>query len=223
MTFKPILNERLSDKVVDVIMERIRSGDLKPGDKLPSEPELADILGVSRGILREALTVLQARNYVIRKPKEGTLINPDINKILEESSGISLKEATYLDLLEMRECIEQREVEKIIDSATDQEILELRQLVQAKENENNPGTVDYYFHYRLAELSRNAIFTNFIDKYYDVFDELVTRTMVKSERKEEIYHEHMQIVDAIEARDKKKAKTAIINHLTRVRQNIKGI
>lgn len=223
MTFKPILNERLSDKVVDVIMERIRSGDLKPGDKLPSEPELADILGVSRGILREALTVLQARNYVIRKPKEGTLINPDINKILEESSGISLKEATYLDLLEMRECIEQREVEKIIDSATDQEILELRQLIQAKENENNPGTVDYYFHYRLAELSRNAIFTNFIDKYYDVFDELVTRTMVKSERKEEIYHEHMQIVDAIEARDKKKAKTAIINHLTRVRQNIKGI
>ncbi|RRD95147.1 FadR family transcriptional regulator [Clostridiales bacterium COT073_COT-073] len=223
MTFKPILNERLSDKVVDVIMERIRSGDLKPGDKLPSEPELADILGVSRGILREALTVLQARNYVIRKPKEGTLINPDINKILEESSGISLKEATYLDLLEMRECIEQREVEKIIDSATDQEIMELRQLVQAKENENNPGTVDYYFHYRLAELSRNAIFTNFIDKYYDVFDELVTRTMVKSERKEEIYHEHMQIVDAIEARDKKKAKTAIINHLTRVRQNIKGI
>lgn len=223
MTFKPILNERLSDKVVEVIMEQIRTGKLRPGDKLPSEPELADLLGVSRGILREALTVLQARNYVIRKPKEGTLIHPEINKILEESSGISLKEATYLDLLEMRECIEKREVEKIIDFASDEEIEELRELVKAKENDDTPGTVDYYFHYRLAEMSRNAIFTNFIDKYYDVFDELVARTMVKSERKEEIYSEHMEIVNAIQARDKKRAKNAIIHHLSRVRENIKGI
>lgn len=223
MTFKPILNERLSDKVVDVIMTKIKNRELKPGDKLPSEPELADVLGVSRGILREALTILQARNYIIRKPKEGTMINTKINKILAESSGISLKEATYLDLLEMRECIEKKEVEKIIDSAGEEEIEELRALVKGTEDKDRPGNVDYYFHYRLAELSRNAIFTNFIDKYYDVFDELVTRTMIKSERKEEIYQEHMEIVEAIKARDKKRAKQAIAAHLAGVRKNIKGV
>ena len=59
MNFSPIANEKLSDKVVKVITDQVKSGALKPGDRLPSEPELAAALQVSRGILREALTVLQ--------------------------------------------------------------------------------------------------------------------------------------------------------------------
>lgn len=223
MSFKPITNERLSDKVVGAIMQQIESGELRPGDKLPTEPELAEELGVSRGILREALTVLQARNFIIRKPKEGTFVNDSVDSLLDNKAGISLKEATYLDLLEMRACIEQRVVEKIIDVVNDDIIRELTELVNTTDPGDKPNSPDYYFHYRLAELSKNAMFVNFIDTYYDVIDELTMVTIKKSTRREEIRREHMSIVDAIARKDKQSAKDAVVAHLTIVKENIRGI
>ena len=163
MGFTRITNERLSDKVAQSIIEQIETGELKPGDKLPNELELAEELGISRGILREALTILQAREYIVRKPKDGTLVNPDIMEILRSKNGISLKEATYIDLLEMRECVEERVVEKVVDLASDEKILELEEFLNPIQEQINGNSVDYYFHYKLAELSQNAMFVNFID------------------------------------------------------------
>lgn len=220
MAFTPVSNERLSDKVVQVIMDQIHDGSLKPGDKLPNEHDLSEELGVSRGILREALTILQARNYILRKQKEGTFVNPDIMDILHSQGGISLKEATYLDMLEMRECIEQRAVEKIIDTAKDTQIEELYGLIEADPRQKKEDTIDYYFHYRLAELSQNAMFVNFIDTYYDVIDELSKKTKKISTRRAEIDQEHREIVDALYKRDKQKAKAAVVAHLRKVKGHI---
>lgn len=222
MGFAPIENERLSDKVVRVIMDQIKDGSLKPGEKLPNELELAEELCVSRGILREALTILQARNYICRKPKDGTFVNPDILEIMKDSVGITLKEGTYSDLIEMRICLEQRTVEKIIDTASDEEIGELFDLISVSEKKKESRSIDYYFHYRLAELSHNAMFVNFIDSYYDVIDDLVTHTTKNVNRKQEIYNEHLDIVQALQKRDKEKAKAAVVKHLKIVLQNIKS-
>lgn len=220
MAFSPITNERLSDKVMQAIMDQINDGTLQPGDKLPNENELSEALGVSRGILREALTILQARNYIFRKPKDGTFVNPDIREILNSQMGISLKQATYLDMLEMRECIEQRAVEKIIDSAKDTQIEELYGFIRNDEWRRGSSSVDYYFHYRLAELSQNAMFMNFIDTYYDVIDELAKKTRSVGSRRDEIDQEHKEIVDALSARDKIRAKQAVVSHLQKVKENI---
>ncbi|NLK28182.1 MAG: FadR family transcriptional regulator [Clostridiales bacterium] len=222
MSFSPIQNERLSDKVVRVIMDQIKNGSLKPGEKLPNELDLADELGVSRGILREALTILQARNYICRKPKDGTIINPKVLDVMNQSSGITLKEGTYSDLIEMRICLEQRIVEKIIDTATNEEIDELFDLISVTDNKNRSRSIDHYFHYRLAELSHNAMFVNFIDSYYDVIDEVKTHTTKHESRREEIYNEHLNIVQALKERDKEKAKAAVVQHLKLVLSHIKS-
>ena len=221
MGFAPIENERLSDKVVRVIMEQIKAGTIKPGEKLPNEFELADELCVSRGILREALTVLQARNYIIRKPKEGTFINPAIMDVMNNSVGITLKEGTYSDLIEMRICLEQRIVEKIINTASDEEIEELFDLISVTNGKKGYRSIDHYFHYRLAELSHNAMFVNFIDSYYDVIHEVASHTTKSVQRRKEIYKEHSEIIKALQERDIEKAKLAVVNHLNIVLKNIK--
>ena len=221
MGFTRITNERLSDKVAQSIIEQIETGELKPGDKLPNELELAEELGISRGILREALTILQAREYIVRKPKDGTLVNPDIMEILRSKNGISLKEATYIDLLEMRECVEERVVEKVVDLASDEKILELEEFLNPIQEQINGNSVDYYFHYKLAELSQNAMFVNFIDTYYDVIDELTKKTTQKKSRKTEINQEHRKIVEYTVKRDKEKAVNAMLEHLRKVKENIK--
>ena len=114
MKFSSVTNEKLSDKVISQIMSNIKSGKLLPGARLPNEPELATSFGVSRGILREALTILQARGIIYRKPKEGTFIAPDVLEVISGSREVSVREATYLNLIEVRECFEPRVVEKLI-------------------------------------------------------------------------------------------------------------
>lgn len=220
MKFNAIVNERLSDKVVNVIMEQIQSGQLKPGDKLPSEPELANALQVSRGILREALTILQARNIIYRKPKEGTFIQSTATEILNDNWNISLKEATYLDLLEVRECLEIRIVEHVIDNITDEQIEELYDLIKAEPSHDQPRSADYYFHYQLAQLSKNVIFASFTNTYYDIIDEITSLTAKSYSRRGSIYDEHKAIVDAIRERDKEAAQKCVIHHLRQVRKNI---
>jgi len=223
MGFSPIENERLSDKVVRVIMNQIKDGVLKPGEKLPNELELAEELCVSRGILREALTILQARDYIYRKPKDGTFVNPKVLDIINNSVGISLKEGTYGDLIEMRICLEQRIVEQIIDHASDEEIADLFELVSVTEQKKGSRTIDHYFHYRLAELSHNAMFANFIDSYYDVIDEVTAKTTKSMSRRQEIYNEHLSIVQALQARDKEKAKAEVVHHLQIVLEHLRAV
>lgn len=220
MKFSPISNERLSDKVISQIMENIRCGELKPGMRLPNEPELAADFGVSRGILREALTILQTKGIIYRKPKEGTFIVPDVMDVISKSREISVREATYLDLIEVRECFEPRIVEKVIAFASDEEIEELVKLAQYQEKEGSGRSSDYCFHYRLAELSRNVVFANFIDTYYDIIDELKTRSGRQRSRLEEMGREHMEIAEAIRERNVKKAQKCIKYHLKKVKDNI---
>lgn len=221
MRFTAIVNERLSDKVVNAIMAQIQSGQLKPGDKLPSEPDLANELQVSRGILREALTILQARNIIYRKPKEGTFIQSVTQDVLTDSWAISMKEATYLDLIEVRECMEIRIVEKVIEFASEDEINELYELIKAETTTDMIHTTDYYFHYRLAEFSKNVIFASFINTYYDVFNEITSLSQRNTSRRESIYEEHLAIVDAIRKRDTEAAKESIRYHLSKVKENIR--
>ena len=220
MKFSPVSNERLLDKVIGQIMENIKNGELQPGMRLPNEPELAAGFGVSRGILREALTILQTKGIIYRKPKEGTFIAPDVLEAISRSREISVREATCLDLIEVRECFEPRMVEKVIALASDEEIEALSELAQGREEKESGHSLDYYFHYRLAELSRNIIFVNFIDTYYDIIDELRTRSGRQGSRMEEMSAEHGEIARAIRERNVKKAKKCMKYHLKKVRESI---
>jgi DNA-binding FadR family transcriptional regulator len=70
--FENLKNKRLFEKIVDQISDAVLSGSLKVGDKLPSEPELAHIFGVSRSAVREALRILELSGLVIiRKGNRG--------------------------------------------------------------------------------------------------------------------------------------------------------
>ncbi|MCI9372374.1 MAG: FadR family transcriptional regulator [Lachnospiraceae bacterium] len=219
MKFSSVTNEKLSDKVISQIMSNIKSGKLLPGARLPNEPELATSFGVSRGILREALTILQARGIIYRKPKEGTFIAPDVLEVISGSREVSVREATYLNLIEVRECFEPRVVEKVIELASDDEIEELADLVENGTVRNADHSLDYYFHYRLAELSGNIVFVNFIDTYYDIIDELKTRSSKQKNRIAQINEEHKRILEAIQKRDSEKARQLMHYHLQKVKEH----
>lgn len=223
MEFNAVKSVKLSEKVAEQIIDMIEKGELKPGDKLPTETILAEKLGISRGILREALTVLQYKGYISRKPKDGTYIRelPE-SSFLNDSIVNAYKKATYNDLLEMRQALEQKIVELAVNNAGDDDIDEIEHLLENGDQQKS-SLLDYDFHLRLAQLSKNILLINFIEVYYDLICELGESSSKNEKRKSEVIKEHKKIIMAIKSRDVEEAKKAIVNHLNMVKKSIDSI
>lgn len=224
MVITPIRNDRLSDKIVSQILSMIREGILKPGDKLPNEELLSEQFGVSRGTLREALTKLQSQRYIHKKPKYGTYIQENIqSRLMNESVNELLLKTTYSDLLDFRESLEVKMVERVIDRASDEEIEELFEGLDVAGNDEIQHDMDYYFHYKLAQASRNIFFMNFIDTYYDLINEIAIKSNRDQVRRNQIAEEHLAIVKEIAKRDKEEAKKAMLHHMRMVDKKIESM
>ncbi len=217
MKFNTIKSERLSDQVIREITGLIEKGELKPGEKLPTETEFAAKLGVSRGVLREALNTLQAQGYIRRKPREGTYVRDLEHKNLDRPIMSIFKESSFRDLIEMRESLEQKVVELVIERATDEELERLEEKFHSKEVNSSS---DQDFHLNLAELSRNVLLINFIALYYGMIQELAENNFRLPKRKQEVDCEHKDIIKAVMERDVKAAKKAVLNHLTNMKKLI---
>ena len=226
MDFKTVKSVNLSDQVAQDIIMMVENGELKPGDKLPTETVLAEKLGISRGILREALMILQYKGYISRKPKDGTYIRelPESNSI-NDSLINSFKQATYKDLIEMREALEQKIVELAVKNATDRDIEEVEAFLESIDSNGEKNSMsDHDFHLRLAQLSKNILLTNFIDIYYDLICELGESSFKNNEkRKAEVLEEHKKIISAIKARNVEEAKKEILRHLNMVKKSLDSI
>lgn len=222
MKFKNIKSIRLSDKVAEEIIMMIENGQLKPGDKLPTETVLAEKMGISRGILREALTILQYKGYISRKPKDGTYIRElSESNFINNSLLKSFKRATYKDLIQMREALEQKVVELAVKSASDKEIEEMEKfLTNVNLSDDKNPLLDYNFHLKLAELSKNILLINFIGIYYDLIRELGESSFKNKKRRIEVIEEHKYIIQKIKSRDEDAAKEAIMKHLSNVEKSI---
>ncbi|GAA0176698.1 FadR/GntR family transcriptional regulator [Clostridium sediminicola] len=224
MKFKNIKSIRLSDKVAEEIIMMIENGQLKPGDKLPTETVLAEKMGISRGILREALTILQYKGYISRKPKDGTYIRElSESNFINNSLLKSFKRATYKDLIQMREALEQKVVELAVKSASDKEIEEMEEFLTNVNLSDDKNLLDYNFHLKLAELSKNILLINFIDIYYDLIRELGESSFRNKKRRSEVIQEHKYIIRKIKSRDEDAAKDAIMKHLSMVEKSIECI
>lgn len=224
MDIMPIRSDRLSDKIVNEIIKMIRDGSLKAGDKLPNEGLLSEGFGVSRGILREALTQLQSQGYIRRKPKDGTYIQDNVqNLLMNESVNEVIKKATYSDLLDFRETLELKMVERVIERASDEEIEELFDRLGVADSEEIQHNMDHYFHYKLAQASRNIFFMNFIDTYYDLITEIANKSHRDQVRRDQIAEEHLAIAQAIANRDKEAAKKAVLHHMKMVDKKIESM
>ena len=216
--FRRIRNDRLSDKAVQQLLQRIRAGELPVGTRLPNETDLAEQLGVSRGILREALTILQAQGYISRAPREGTVVRSITGNNNGSSFADLMRSCEHKSLIEFREAVECKVVRIVIRLASDQDIESLFSLLNAPLS-STMRRPDYYFHYRLAELSGNPLFCAYIDLYYDTIREKSIALTNNPKTLHIMIQEHGRIADAIQNRDAKTAVAAMKSHLHRVEKN----
>ena len=166
-----IQRKRLSDQIIDNLISMIASGELKPGDKLPPEPELMEQFGVGRGSIRQAIGALELIGLITVRPGHGTHVTHSNDKIQAKSIGWSLLTIGHekiRELVEARVELEQAIVKLAAERATEEEIAEIKaqqkKLKEAKRSGRKLIRADLGFHTALAKASQNSVLLRFLSE-----------------------------------------------------------
>ena len=215
-----------NNMIVAWIEDMILKGELKPGERLPNEPDLARMFGVSRGALREALSALKAKGIIERRPGRGTYIRRI--RRAELLNGLATRKGDdelFLDLLEVREWLESKVVELAIERGTPKDIEKIRDALQLlpralSEGTPSPLEADLEFHLSLALAAHNEILFRLARNVNELLQDVRERTLMQPGRLAACQREHEAIFAAICDRDLDRALKAIKAHLNQVRREV---
>ena len=213
--FKKIKSKSVVQTIVDSITKAIIAGDLKPGDKIPTEMELAESFGVGRNSIREAIKILVYYGVLEIRRAEGTFVCDGFNKIMIDPMvyGVILHQSQdYVNLMELREMMEVGVMRLAIVKYNEEDLNKLGEKLQVlkEEIEKGPSNVenvfiaDNVFHDTVSEMGHNPI----VDRINNVVREMTykmryssVKNMLESGRGEELYKAHEKIYKKICDRD----------------------
>ena len=210
-----------SQLIIEKIKDQITSGSLKAGDKLPSERELQKMMGISRFALREGLARLNALGIITTSHGKSTVVSNIVNTYSLSDIFLPLlseRNQKYIDdLVEVRITIERQTVKKAIQNITEKQIEELRQKIN--DTEKNIDMVDkfsendYAFHLKIAEISNNSFFENFLEAIHSQIKLFINKSIQDLNQREKALQWHKDILQSIVERNIEKAQSLIYLHL----------
>ncbi len=209
------------EKIIHHLRESISSGELKPGDRLPPETDLARSLGVSRPTVREALKVLEAMSILRSStgPTGGTFVRAiDGLSIAEHLSDsitllMDVDEMTLAELCEAREAVEIPAVGMAAARRTDSDLQAMKKIIEADEEMNLDNLFsDISFHRVIADASKNGMLNLFMSSIHMAVRTLADRYILP-EVKQISQQQHQQIYRAIVSQDPEGARSAMRDHL----------
>lgn len=224
MKVNPIKRKTICDEIIEQIKQMIKNGELEPGQKLPSERDLANMFNVGMSSIREAIIALSSLKLV-KKTSEGTFVNDKIEgNYLELTNDLLLNENDITDLYETRKLLETITAELAAANANDEDIKSLEEImVELKEtglsNIEKFARLDADFHSNIALASKNTILYKIISNIIDLLKDQIAENTAKMSRREEMdilqstLRDHNNILDAIKNKDALNAKNYIYKHL----------
>ncbi len=209
-TVKPgIRRESLQSEIIKYIKEYIQEKDLKEGDKLPSQADLVNMLGVSRTSLREAIKTLEAKNIVEAVNGKGVFIKNTEEKHLLSQIEFSKEKESIVELLEARKLIEREILGLVVKNITDDEVQELGHVVDVLmrkyRNEEPQEKEDKQFHYMIYSFSHNRIMVEIMKSISSVMDKLWESPLDMEKPFTNTIPMHDDLFQAIKARNAKDA------------------
>ena len=229
--FQPIKPKKISEEIVQQIKQLISAGDLNPGQRIPSERELATMLGVSRPSVREAIMVLEAMGFLESRQGGGTYVRSLTEVTIADplSNIVSSKEPKILyALTEVRMGLETWAAFLAAKRATDEQISRMRALYEIMEKQAAQGgwdaEIDAKFHYTITEATQNTIQIHVLDSIHSLFQTNIMVALTEFYQREgyleRLLNQHREILEAIEAHDPERAQKAMRTHLELVEEKM---
>ncbi|MFI7635911.1 FadR/GntR family transcriptional regulator [Nonomuraea sp. NPDC049400] len=213
---------RLADQVAAMLSEEIESGRLAEGDKLPTEVELVKQLGVSRTVVREAVSRLRSAGLVEPRQGRGVFVMPRRTRPLDLEAEVGDTMSKVLQIVEVRHAIEGEAAYRAAIRATPADLARIRQALAAIDAAVAAGgdgvTEDLAFHRSIAESTGNPVMAATVRYLGEVLRSGIRVTRANEARRrdfaEAVRQEHHAILAAIDARDAEAARAAAHLHMT---------
>lgn len=213
----------LTVRIADHIRELIQTHQLSVGQRLPSEREMARLLGVSRPALREAVKLLEASGQLQVQHGVGNFIRAQPDDPLR--AGLSEQEGTLTELFAMREVLEKAAAAWAAEAATGERIEMLESTLHKEELACQPpldferlAQLNASFHLQIVQMAGNRFLSRTVGVLHEMIAAGMETTLSIPGRVEQSMQEHRIILDAIRHRDSERAGQAIAAHIHGARE-----
>jgi DNA-binding FadR family transcriptional regulator len=213
--------------IVRQLIDVALSGKVESGVKLPSERELAKILGVGRNAVREGIKVLEARGLLQVRPGKGIFLTKPTHEVITGALSLRMKfqQGTIEDLLETREMLELTIARLAAQRANAADLARLQEHVAAMEATLDQPVafieIDREFHAVLAQSVQNPMLETFFHSTISLMDE-TRRYMILAVTNgtQRAQSHHRQIFRAVAARNADRAVAAMADHFVQIREDV---
>jgi GntR family transcriptional regulator, transcriptional repressor for pyruvate dehydrogenase complex len=221
----PIHKQDLRQRVVGHIVELIRTGNLRPGDRLPPERELVEIFSISRPSLREAMRALSTLGIVESRHGGGTFVTAlDARTLLAPLDiFLQLSQVNIEDTFESRRIIEIEIVRKAASQAKRADLADLKEMIAAhakiKKDPVGFRILDSRFHEKISAIAGNAVLQRVAYGLYNMDLHIRRRATAEPGLIAQSTEDHASIAAAIAAHDPDRAAAAMAQHLAHIKES----
>ncbi|WP_033036831.1 FadR/GntR family transcriptional regulator [Pseudomonas sp. GM102] len=204
----PLIKRSLVDQALDQLRLRINQGVWTVGQRLPTEPELATELGISRNTVREAMRVLAFSGLIEIRQGDGSYLRAVIDP-LDTMKALSL--CTQEQARETRHILEVEAIGLAALRRTDEDLVALREALGVSGSHYH-GDLDTYiacdlvFHRRLVDAAHNPTLSELYRYFSSIVGAHLRQTLNISPRRQAVFDLHVALLDAVEQRDPERAK-----------------
>jgi GntR family transcriptional repressor for pyruvate dehydrogenase complex len=176
ITLSPISRSKLAESVAQQLLGQIRSKDLAPGTRMPSERELMSALGVGRSTIREAMNGLAMLGVIdIRHGQGAFVVNPDGGTVMPRGIALALSRGITRDLFEARKLVEVHVARLAAERRTDADLGEIVEALTDHEHAIEAGTPavepSVRFHVRIGEAAHSEVLCSFVTSFAEMMNE----------------------------------------------------
>ena len=222
---EPIRRSRLYQGIVEQIEGLLERGDIRPGDQLPPERQLADQFQVSRASVREALRTLELLGIVETRPGGGTFVRQTMpDDLARPLTSLMARGHTVADVIELRGLIEPALAALAAERVTAAQLAELKEIFAEQERKVSDAEPwaeeDTRFHEAIGHAARNELLTTMLGVVWDVLRESRERWLQTNQRAHASLDAHRRILAALSAHDPDAARRAAADHIKAVGEGI---
>ncbi len=234
MKVSRIRQKTIVEQVMDQIKDLIASGQLKPHDRIPTETELAQMFGIGRSSVREAIKIFQYLGILEASPRKGTFVCDYTNVSTEALTwSILLRKNDIYELVALREVIEEHAVGDLADRvAADPEracptVAALREVIAGMQDAVAASSIedivhaDYEFHRLIIESCANTLFSSIYETLRAFMQEEMRKTNLLDSAQLNLVAEHEAILTGIASGDSRRAQSAFRVHIDDVRRQLR--
>ncbi len=223
MRFQPIKPKKISTQIADQIRESILAGNFSPGDKLPPERELAEMFGVSRPSVREALNMLAASGLVMSYQGGGTVVLSllDMDRDNALSDLIRTQQERALDVIEVRKGLESWTAFYAAQRANKSDIQRMEEILASMQRKEDtqvtPEDLDANLHIVIARATHNVVWLHLMQSIFDAMREFQRSVWqavyLTMEDRKILFDHHQEVVAGIKNSNPEAARAAMLKHL----------